>query len=111
MWGYGVKAEVGEAIEELKRAFPSSEFAVSEDGEGGAYVVVERVVIGARYDPEHSWLGGGIFLPNTHTPISIRCSWTLQCGVGTATLLKRRSRRDIISAGVWQSRSPDVTTG
>ena len=56
----GVKAEVGEAIEELKRAFPSSELTVSEDGEGGARVMVESVAIGARYEPEQSWLGGHI---------------------------------------------------
>ena len=60
MLGSGLKAEVGEAIEELKRAFPSSELTVSEDGEGGARVVVESVAIGARYEPEQSWLGGHI---------------------------------------------------
>ena len=60
MRGSGVKAEVGEAIEELKRAFPSSELTVSEDGEGGARVMVESVAIGAHYEPEQSWLGGHI---------------------------------------------------
>ena len=60
MRGSGVKAEVGEAIEELKRAFPSSELTVREDGEGGAHVVVESVAIGARYEPGQSWLGGHI---------------------------------------------------
>ncbi len=60
MRGVGVKAEVGEAIEELKRAFPSSELTVSEDGKGGACVLVERVAIGERYEPEQSWLGGHI---------------------------------------------------
>ena len=61
MRGDGVKAEVGEAIEELKRAFPSSELTVvSEDGQGGARVVVECVAIGARYEPQQSWLGGHI---------------------------------------------------
>ena len=60
MRGTGVKAEVGEAIEELKRAFPGSEVTVSEDGHGGAQVVVESVPIGARYEPTHSWLGGHI---------------------------------------------------
>ena len=59
MRGDGVKAEVGEAIEELKRAFPSSELTVSEDGKGGARVVVESVAIGAR-EPGQSWLGGHI---------------------------------------------------
>ena len=60
MRGSGVRAEVGEAIEELKRAFPGSALTVSEDGRGGAHVMVESVVIGARYEPEHSWLGGHI---------------------------------------------------
>ena len=60
MRGDGVKAEVGEAIEELKRAFPGSELTVSEDGQGGAHVMVESVAIGARYEPERSWLGGHI---------------------------------------------------
>ena len=60
MRGEGVKAEVSGAIEELKRAFPSSEIAVSEDGNGGARVVVESVHIGARYEPERCWLGGHI---------------------------------------------------
>jgi len=58
--GYGVKAKVREAVEELKRAFPSSELMVSEDGEGGARVVVESVTIGTRYAPQKSWLGGHI---------------------------------------------------
>ena len=55
-----MKAEVREAIEELKRAFPASVLTVSQDGEGGARVVVEGVAIGARYEPEQSWLGGHI---------------------------------------------------
>jgi len=55
-----VRAEVGEAIEELKRAFPGSEIKVSEDRRGGAHVMVESVTIGARYEPERSWLGGHI---------------------------------------------------
>ena len=55
-----VKAEVGEAIEELKRAFPCSEITVSEDREGGAHVVVECVAIGSRYEPEWSWMGAHI---------------------------------------------------
>ena len=60
MRGTGVKAEVGEAIEEMKRAFPCSEVTVSEDGQGGAHVVVESVRIGACYEPVESWLGGHI---------------------------------------------------
>ena len=60
MSGMGVRAEVGKAIEELKQAFPSSKLAVSEDGDGGAHVVIDSVCIGQRYTPDHSWLGGHI---------------------------------------------------
>ena len=60
MRGSGVRAEVGQAINELKRAFPDSELMVSEDGQGGAHVIVESVSIGVHYEPERSWLGGHI---------------------------------------------------
>ena len=55
-----MKLEVANAIEELRRAFPSSEVCVREDGDGGAYVIVEGVEIGCRYEPSSTWLGGHI---------------------------------------------------
>lgn len=55
-----MKQDVSNAIEELKRAFPSSEVTSREDGSGGAYVVVEAVKIGERYRPRSTWLGGHI---------------------------------------------------
>ena len=55
-----MKQDVANAIEELKRAFPSSEVSSREDGNGGAYVVVEDVDIGERYCPSSTWLGGHI---------------------------------------------------
>ena len=55
-----MKQEVANAIEELKRAFPSSEVTSCEDGNGGVYVVVEEVEIGVRYQPSSTWLGGHI---------------------------------------------------
>jgi len=55
-----VKQDVANAIEELKRAFPSSELCSQEDGNGGAYVIVEDVSIGDRYYPSSTWLGGHI---------------------------------------------------
>ena len=55
-----MKQEVANAIEELKRAFPSSDVSSREDGEGGAYVVVEDAPIGSRYEPSSTWLGGHI---------------------------------------------------
>lgn len=52
-----MRTEVTAAIEELKRQFPESVFTASEDGQGGAYVFMEPVVLGARYEPEGNWLG------------------------------------------------------
>ncbi len=55
-----MKPEVASAIQELRQAFPSSEVHTQEDGDGGAYVVVEEVAIGPRYRPSSTWLGGHI---------------------------------------------------
>ena len=53
-----MKLEVLNAIEELKRAFPLSAVLSREDGNGGAYVIVEEVAIGCRYQPSSTWIGG-----------------------------------------------------
>ena len=42
-----MKREVAKAIEALERAFPSSDICTQEDGDGGAYVIVEDVAIGS----------------------------------------------------------------
>ena len=55
-----MKQDVANAIEELQRAFPSSDVCSREDGDGGAYVIVEDVAIGCRYQPSSTWLGGHI---------------------------------------------------
>ena len=55
-----MKQNVANAIEELKRAFPSLEVCSREDGSGGAYVIVEDVAIGDRYQPSSTWIGGHI---------------------------------------------------
>ena len=55
-----MKQNVANAIEELTRAFPASDISSQEDGEGGAYVIVEDVAIGSRYRPSSTWLGGHI---------------------------------------------------
>jgi hypothetical protein len=52
--------EVAEAIEELKVAYPSSEVTVTEDGQGGAYVILEKIDLGDRLEPRMSWMGGHI---------------------------------------------------
>ncbi len=55
-----MKQDVADAIEELKRAFPSSAVTISEDNQGGAYVFVENADIGARFVPSITWMGGHI---------------------------------------------------
>lgn len=52
-----MKVEVATAIEELNRQFDTSMFIVSEDGQGGARVIMEPVGIGKRYRPETTWFG------------------------------------------------------
>jgi len=52
-----MKVEVSAGIEELKRQFSASTFAFREDGQGGAYVVMEPVVLGPKYRPEVTWVG------------------------------------------------------
>ncbi len=55
-----MKPHVAQAVDELARAFPSSSVKTREDGEGGAYVIVEDVVIGTKYKPSSTWIGGHI---------------------------------------------------
>ncbi len=52
-----MKVEVSNAIEELKKQFNSSSLNVREDGQGGAYVVMEPLSLGRRYLPETTWMG------------------------------------------------------
>lgn len=52
-----MKVEVSTAIEELNRQFNGSSFAVREDGQGGAYVIMEPITLGERYRPSITWVG------------------------------------------------------
>ena len=52
-----MQVEVSGAIDELKRQFSAAQFTVREDGQGGAYVVMEPVCLGCHYQPESSWVG------------------------------------------------------
>jgi len=52
-----MKVEVSAGIEDLKRQFSTSSFAVREDGQGGAYVVMQPVTLGPKYRPEATWVG------------------------------------------------------
>lgn len=52
-----MKVEVSTAIEELKRQFSGSSLVVREDGQGGAYVLMEPVALGPKFRPEATWVG------------------------------------------------------
>lgn len=52
-----MKVEVSQAIEELQRQFATSSLTVREDGQGGAYVVMEPVALSPKYRPETTWIG------------------------------------------------------
>lgn len=52
-----MKVEVSAGIEELKRQFSTSFFAVREDNQGGAYIVMEPVTLGPKYRPAATWIG------------------------------------------------------
>jgi hypothetical protein len=46
------------AIEQIRSTFAPATLTVEEDGQGGAFVIVENVDFGAKYRPQTSWLGG-----------------------------------------------------
>jgi hypothetical protein len=52
-----MKVEVATGIEQLKQQFSSSAFNVRDDGNGGAYVIIESISLGPRYRPESTWMG------------------------------------------------------
>ena len=49
--------DVVSAIEEIRANFPTSSITSSEDGEGGAYVILEDVPIPPGYSVDRSWIG------------------------------------------------------
>jgi|SRR5579862_3642402 len=52
-----MNVEVTAGIEELKRQFPMACLVVREDGQGGAYIVMEPVALGQKYKPDATWIG------------------------------------------------------
>lgn len=52
-----MNVEVSTSIEELKQQFSDSSFTVREDGQGGAYVLMEPVSLGTRFQPDTTWVG------------------------------------------------------
>jgi hypothetical protein len=58
-----MKAEVEQGIEELRRGLPSHTVRVTEDPDGGAFVIVDSLCIGSAFEPNSSWVGFHITFP------------------------------------------------
>jgi hypothetical protein len=52
-----MKTEVTNGIDELKRQFASASFTVREDNQGGAFVIMEPLPLGPKYNPSVTWMG------------------------------------------------------
>lgn len=52
-----MQPNVIKAVDEIRAAFPAVACEVVEDGEGGAYVIVEEADLGELYEPRTSWVG------------------------------------------------------
>ena len=50
-------AGVVRALEELRAEYGTEAVTVREDGEGGAYVIVDGVELGAPYAQDETWIG------------------------------------------------------
>jgi multiubiquitin len=48
---------VTNAIEEIRRHFPDSQIMLREDGEGGVFLIVEKVPLGEPYGQQDTWCG------------------------------------------------------
>lgn len=55
-----MNTNVDKALAELRMQFRDTNISVTEDGNGGAYFVIEKVDIGRYFVPSETWLGGHI---------------------------------------------------
>src|ERR1700682_147290 len=55
-----MKAEGEKAIEQIRASFPGKQLIAREDGEGGAYVIVDDVELGPPYSQDATWIGARI---------------------------------------------------
>ncbi|MCC5619469.1 hypothetical protein LC605_31345 [Nostoc sp. CHAB 5836] len=52
--------EVEQAIAEIQQAFPGHSVEVEAEAQGGANVIVHKLLIGEQYVPSSSWVGFAI---------------------------------------------------
>lgn len=50
-------AEVAQAVEEIRKAFPKAKVEAHEDTDGGAHVIVDPVDPGPPYEQRETWIG------------------------------------------------------
>ncbi len=48
------------ALSELRASFPENQIEATPDEQGGAYVVISALPLGAQYQPAQAWLGFAI---------------------------------------------------
>jgi len=61
--------EVTRAIEEIGATFPNNPPVVREDGEGGAFVIVENLRLGSTYLQPETWMGFHITFPYPYSDV------------------------------------------
>ena len=64
-----MKPNVQAALEQLREGLPGHDIQVMDDGEGGAYVIVERLEIGQCFEPTVSWVGFHLTWPYPDTDV------------------------------------------
>lgn len=52
-----IKEEVADAIGEIEATFEGATVSIDEDGDGGAYVIVDPVDPGEPYEQDETWIG------------------------------------------------------
>jgi hypothetical protein len=55
-----VNPPIQQAVEEIRASFPGHHVVARDDGEGGAYVIVEDADLGAPYAQATTWIGARI---------------------------------------------------
>ena len=58
-----------EAIDDLEKAFPGSKCMIREDGQGGAFVILEPISLYGRFEAHTTWLGFKIPFQYPHADI------------------------------------------
>lgn len=58
-----MKPDVEKAAAQLRKGMPGHDVRVKEDGDGGAFVIVDDIDIGKSYAPTVTWIGFHITWP------------------------------------------------